>query len=394
MSNLLHVCIYNEDPESSKTLQGHVRAQNFIRLIGEVDTPEKLARTLADTTINLVFFHLDPNPENVVAVIDEVSAAYPELAMIAISHQSDPKSIIAPMRAGCDQYVCEPIDSADLANAVSRVASRRLANDVRSQVLCVAGPSGGSGTTSIACNLALEIGNLLERDCCLVDLDLQFGDVALNFDTDPKYTIHDLAASSGQLDKTILASTVTSLPCKVSLLSRPEVYEQTEIITPEVLHEIFDLLRSRFEYTVADLPGRFDPQTIAALGQADLILVVCQLLVPSIRNAKRYFDVLHRMGLPEDRVEFIVNRSEGRSGRVTVKDLEDMVRKPVLACVPNDYQFVARSIDFGRPIAALDRNSPVRSAIRKLAQQILARTGAERGAQEGRRGFFSRILSK
>jgi Flp pilus assembly CpaE family ATPase len=71
-----------------------------------------------------------------------------------------------------------------------------------------------------------------------------------------------------------------------------------------------------------------------------------------------------------------------------------MVRKPVLACVPNDYQFVARSIDFGRPIAALDRNSPVRSAIRKLAQQILARTGAERGAQEGRRGFFSRILSK
>lgn len=394
MSNLLHVCLYNEDPESSKTLQTHIRAQNFVRLIAEVETPEKLARTLNDSTVNLIFFHLDPNADRVVDVIDQVSAAFPETAMIAISHQSDPKSIIAPMRAGCDQYVCEPIDPADLANAVSRVASRRLANDVKSRVLCVAGPSGGSGTTSIACNLALEIGNLLERDCCLVDLDLQFGDVALNFDTDPKYTIHDLASSSGQLDKTILASTVTSLPCKVSLLSRPEAYEQTEIITPDIIHEIFDLLRSRFEYIVVDLPGRFDPQTMAAVGQADLVLVVCQLLVPSIRNAKRYYDTVLRMGIPDERVEFILNRSEGRSGRVTAQDLEDMVKKPVLASIPNDYQFVARSIDFGRPIAALDRNSPVRSAIRKMAKEILARTGSKDDATQGRRGFLSRILSK
>ena len=73
---------------------------------------------------NLVFFHLDPNPKPVVEVIDQVSTSHPGVAMIAVSHQTDPHVILGPMRAGCDQFVCEPIDHADLAQAVTKVASQ------------------------------------------------------------------------------------------------------------------------------------------------------------------------------------------------------------------------------------------------------------------------------
>ena len=84
-----------------------------------------------------------------IRVIEDVSSRYPDLAMIAVSHKSDPESILAPMRAGCDQFVCEPIDGTDLAHAVSRVASRRLSGNTKSRCICVAGASGGSGATSI-----------------------------------------------------------------------------------------------------------------------------------------------------------------------------------------------------------------------------------------------------
>jgi len=394
MSNLLHVCVYNTEPESSKTLQAQIKSLNFVRLVAEVGAPDLLAKTLHDSTVNVIFFHLDPNPAAVVEVIDQVSTRYPGLALIAISHQTGPDAILGPMRAGCDQFVCEPIDPNDLANAVARVASRRLASNAKSHCVCVASASGGAGTTSIACNLALEIGNLADRDCAIVDLDLQFGTVAGNFDTEPRYNIHDLAESIGDMDRAILASTLTTLPCKVAILSRPEQIEQQESITPDLVHRVVELLTQVYENVVIDLPRNFEPRTIAALGQADLVLIVSQLIVPSIRNAKRYIDVLSRMGVPEERIEVVVNRSDGKSGRLTEKDLEDAIKKPVYALIPNDYQFVARSIDFGRPIAALDRNNPVRTAIRQMARKILGGPVARPGGKDDRRGFLSRLLSK
>jgi pilus assembly protein CpaE len=100
------------------------------------------------------------------------------------------------------------------------------------------------------------------------------------------------------------------------------------------------------------------------------------------------------MGVPEERIEVVINRSDGKSGRLTERDVEETLKKPVFAIIPNDYQFVARSIDFGRPIAALDRNSPVRAAIRKMARKIVTGPAVKPPEKEARKGLFSRLLSK
>ncbi len=394
MSNLLHVCLYNTDPESSRELVDPIRKLNFVRLVAEVSNPDDLATSLHEGRLNVVFFHLDPDPDSVVEVIDQLATRYPELALIALSHQTDPAAILAPMRAGCDQFVCEPIDPEDLASAVSRVASKRLMTTPKSRCICVTGASGGAGTTSIACNLALEIGNLSNRDCALIDLDMMFGDVAVNFDCEPKYNLHDLAVAGSDLDDSILSSALTTLPCKVAILSRPEMIGQHEVVTADTIHRVIEMLKGSYEHIVVDTPRDLNPWTHAAFANADTIFIVCQLLVPSIRNAKRYYDVLLQMGVPDERLEIIVNRSDGRSGRVAPKDIEEAVKKPVFACIPNDYQFVARSIDFGRPIAALDRNSPVRAAIRAMARRVTSDTKSESRTKNERRGLLSRFLTK
>jgi pilus assembly protein CpaE len=392
MSNLLHVCVYNTEPESSKTLQAHIAGLNFVRLVAEVGTADELAALLQRATVNLIFFHLDPNPAPVVEVIDHVSTKYPELALIALSDKTGPDAILAPMRAGCDQFVCEPIDHKDLANAVARVASRRLLSNTKSRSICVVGSSGGAGATSIACNLALEIGNLADRDCALVDLDLQFGDVALNFDCEPRYTMYDLAEAGSEMDRSIISTTVTALPCKVALLARPETIEQADAVTAEVVHRMLELLTVAYENVVVDVPGHFDNRTNAAFGQADLVLIVCQLSVPSLRNAKRMFDTLTHMGVLGERIEVVLNRSDGKSGRLSEQNIEEMMKKPVFGTIPNDYQFVAKSIDFG---ATLDQNSPVRAAIRKMARKVLGGAAAMKDAEkEERKGFLGRLLAK
>lgn len=393
MTNTLQVCLYNTDPDAAAELRAQITALNFVRLCAELTTPEELSGFLHHTPIHLVFFHLDPKPAEVIDLIDQVATRFPETALIAIGQQKDPAAILAPIRAGCEQYVCKPIDPGDLATAVSRVASKRLLSRAKSRCIAVLGASGGAGSTSMACNLALEIAAQTERPCALVDLDFQFGDVAMYFDTEPKYTIADLAETGGHIDRTVIQNVMCQLPCHVSLLARPNRIEQAEQITPDAVHHAIDLLKTTFETVVIDVPRHLDPTKVSALEQADHVLIVCQLLVPSIRNATRYQETLLKLGIPEERIHFVLNRDDASAGRVTRKDLEESLRHPLFAAIPNDFQYVSRSLDLGRPLSASERKNPVRAAITKMAKQLIGDAGGGSEPQ-AKKGLFSRLLAK
>lgn len=394
MANHLHVCIYDASRESDPELEQTIRGLNFVRLGARAQTPKELADILHDESVNLLFLNLDPDPTGTVEVIDEVSNRYPDIALIALSERTDPHSILAPMRAGCDQFVCKPIDPADLALAVTRAASKHLMNQANSRSICITGASGGVGSTSIACNLALELAQLTERVCALVDLDLEFGGVALNFDCEPKYTIHDLAVAGADLDRTVLSSAVVSLECKVAILSRPALVEQHHEVTGETVQRVIRQLMAQYENVVIDVPRQHDARTAAALTTADLVFIVCQPQVPSIRNTKRYCESLIRTGVPDERIKIILNREDRRNSRITVHDVTDTINKPVFASIPNDYQFVARSIDFGQPISSLDKDNPVRTAIRRIARDIIHEPTADAVETTENRGLLSRLFSR
>jgi len=394
MSGLVQVCLYNADEEASSELRSRIGELNFVRLVSEVRFPADLAVLLDDGGVNLIFFHLDPQPETVVALIAQVAERHPEVASIAIGHNTSPDAILAPIRAGCDQFVCEPIDPADLAAAVARVATKRLLSKATSRCICVVGASGGAGATSMACNLAMEIAELTEKECALVDLDFQLGDLATNFDCDAKYTFYDVAQSGPDLDRAVLSNVLTQVAGKVRLLARPTNLDQAQAIHSDVVHHTIEVLTAMFETVVVDLPRRMDTCVYAAVSQANLVLVVCQLLVPSIRNARRFADALTHAGVPAERIEFVVNRGDSTGGRVTLKDLEELIRKPVFGVVPNDYHFVARSLDYGRPIASLEGSNPIRKAISAIARQILGPGATDRGKRPAGKGLLSRLLSK
>lgn len=394
MSNLLRACLYNQDSHACEDLRKMIGELRLVRVVSEPDTPDALASEIQQSNINIVFFHLDPDSASVCEVIEHVSTSSPELALIAMSKDSTPQAILAPMRAGCDQFVCMPVDPDDLAAAVARVASKRLATERKSRCICVTGASGGVGTTSIASNLALELGSLTGQPCALVDMDFQFGDLAVNFDCSPQFTFFDLANAGASLDESILLRSLMEVPGNVSLLARPSEIQQSETIGPDTVHRVVELLSKCFANVVIDVPTGICARNLAAFSQADRILIVCQLLVPAIRNTKRLYDALIQEGVRESYVGVVVNRGDSSGGRVTMKDIEDILKKPVFASIPNDYEFVARSLDFGQPIAAVEKQNPVRSAIREIAERVLGDDDQSAVKAESRKGFFGRLLAK
>ena len=393
MKNQLQACLYNLDPTQSEELASQISAINFVRFVGEASTPDVLLQLVDAGSINLVCFHMDPDPAPILRLIDTLAEAHPDLATLAFGHDTDPNAIIAPIRAGCDQFVCEPIDHADLTAAIHRVATKRLLSRAKSRCVCIVGASGGAGATTLSCSLALEIAKLSTRETALVDLDRQFGDVATFFDCDPNYTMFDLAQSDGVVDRRVLLDVLTQLPGDLALLARPKSWEHAQFVTADMIQHTLDLLLTTHENIVVDLPRHLDAPVFAALGRADIVLIVCQLLVPSIRNAHRYQEALLEAGIPTDRLEIVVNRADSGGGRITIKDVEELTKKQVFATVPNDYQFVARSLDYGRPIPSQDESNPVRKAMRSIANKVVNGGGSDEGQKRPSRGLLRRFLS-
>lgn len=375
MKKIVRACLYTVDPSRSDQLLQQLAAMDLSQTVKLARTADELTTLIKGRELNLILFHLDPDPTATLKLIDQVSVRHPELALIGLSAKSDPHSILTAMRSGCDQFLCEPIAPAEFEEAIGRIASKGRLSHKTGRCVCVTGACGGSGTTSIACSLATEIALLTGTTCALVDLDLQFGTVALTFDCEPEYSLYDLAMeqADGELDRWVVDAAMKTLPCNVSILSRPETYRQQKAITPEVLRRAMGLLAGTYENIIIDVPRRLDPCSFAVLDQADLITVVCQLLVPSVGNAIRYIDMMSEMGIDKESVEIIVNRVDGTDGLVTIDSVEKAIDKPVFAKIPSDFLYMSNFLNLGQPNADRSENKAIRIAMSTLAHQIVHR---------------------
>jgi pilus assembly protein CpaE len=363
-------------------------------LLGSASTWQELRDWLRNGAVDLIAVNLDSRDGMDLEIVQRVADQWPNCGVIGVSRHADTQSIIAAMRAGCKQFVCWPIDQGDLAAAVGRMRIERATTPRHAaKRVCVIGASGGSGATTIACNLAMELAHVTNRRCALVDMNLEFGDVACAFDCSPKYTISDVCDAGSDLDRTLMEKALHDLPCNVSILARPERLEDAERVTPEAAHLMLQAVSEMLPYVVVDVPRSFAPLTGAALHDADHVLIVTQLGVPFIRNAGRLYEGLRDMGVAEGVLEIVLNRCKSVYERITPDDVQAHFGKPVFATIPNDYRRVQAALDFGHPIMADAPNTPARLAIEQMARKIAIRD-EEVGESAAPTGLFSRFWSR
>ena len=145
--------------------------------------------------------------------------------------------------------------------------------------------------------------------------------------------------------------------------------EQAANISPERVAQVLKVLITKHDAVVVDTPSRFDGVAISAMEMANVVLLVLQLSVPSIRNAHRLYKSLVQYGMPPEKIHLVVNRFTPNSP-ISVQDVEEQLKTSVFAVVPNDYQTVQAALDFGRPLLSDSPDSPVRKAIADVAARI------------------------
>jgi pilus assembly protein CpaE len=244
-------------------------------------------------------------------------------------------------------------------------------------VYAVFSAKGGVGGTTLATNLAGALQRSGERTC-LVDLNLNMGDVLAFLDLQGGYSIADVIANMRRLDRELLDSSLLAHASGVHVLAQSHRLEEVDRIDPAQLGSMLRFLRLHYRAVVLDGLRGFDELSVAALDEADQILVVVTQEVPAVRDARRCADLLKRLGA-EAKLKLVVNRFQ-KGLEITPAVVAETVGVPVAATIPNDYPAVIRAVNRGQLL--LD-DAP-RSLVTKGIEQVIGVVGHTRGGEAPR----------
>lgn len=343
-------------------------------------TREELMTGIGTVDVAAIVLDLDePDATHIIVTALEVR---PGLGIVGVTGNTDVKHIIACQRAGCAQITTRPIDPKDLVMALRRAISVGDEDPASSQTIVILGAIGGAGSTTIACHLAVELGQLVKAPTALFDLDLEFGGVARAFDLNPRFTISDLA-SAGAVDACLLGKAAVAVSPGVEIFARPPSVQEAHAVDESAMRAMLRVASRVYRYVLLDVPRHLDPITGVAIEECSKLVLVLQLTVPSMDNARRIITALRAEGIPSERIAIVVNRYRKNMNSCTVEMVEKELRRPVLAVVPSDYQPVCQAGDIGKP---LGKRNPVRSAIRELAVRL-----SGQDATPKQKGWFKKV---
>lgn len=282
------------------------------------------------------------------------------------------------MRLGVADYLPQPISLDDLESALEFAAQARRDSPIpstRGKVLAFLKAGGGVGATTLATQAAISLAARRkpgQGGVCLLDLDIQFGVAALHLDLDDRIGLADLLDDPQRLDGELLRSVMAQHRSGLDVLAAPRDVVGLDAVSPELLDACLDLARAEYETVILDLPSPWTPWTYRAVQNCDLAILVMQMGVASIRQARRQLDAMAANGLGEVAVRVAVNRFEtGWRRHVGIKEAARALGRPIDYLIANDYRTVSEAIDRGTSLLDVRRRSKAARGIRRMIDAAL-----------------------
>ncbi len=295
------------------------------------------------------------------------------------------------MRVGIQDFVPQPIVEADLMSALDAALLRRQqaapAPTKTGRIVTILRACGGVGATTIATQTALALarsGARRQQHVALLDLDFQSGGCALALDLDPEVTIEGVLDTPERLDSTFLDGSMVRHASGLELLAAARHSVPFETMTPDLAEAILRCAAQDRSYVLVELPRLACRWTATVLAASDLVILVTQLTVPALRQARRELNALSATTAGE--VAVLVNRYERRwwRNRVRLREAEQALGRSVDFMVANDYRTVSEALNTGKPLTELKRGARVSRDIVQLAERLQDRLKREPAFQVAR----------
>lgn len=371
----------------------------------EVDSLGQLEKFLGEKGGSVHVVLLGPNlpPEEALRITQRLQLTTPDVSVIFVAATLSSDLLQAALRAGVRDVLPDSFTQQQLIDTVTRaeMLSRQLKDrtgggieEVRGgeahKIITVFSSKGGCGKSFLASNLAILLAQTTGKEVAMVDLDLQFGDLAIMLQLFPARTIYDAAQNLDRLDAEAMKGYLTPhRGSHVFLLAAPLEPGLSETISAESVAKIIRLMKRLYKYVIIDTPPSFTDHVLAALDESDESVLITSMDVPSIKNLKLSLQTLELLGFGRDRIRLILNRADAKVG-LRVQEVEKTLGTRIDVPIPSSRE-VPLSINRGTPLILEDPKSPVVSSIMRLVDIIGAGApAAPKQKQQSSGGLFRR----
>jgi pilus assembly protein CpaE len=241
------------------------------------------------------------------------------------------------------------------------------------EVFTVASSSGGCGKTFYATNLACYLAAQTGQRVCLVDLDLQFGEVSTALHLRPRFTISDLLSrepvDDDDLDEHV-EEYLEEHELGFSVLAAPFSPADADMIAPKDVYKVMGSLRRHFDYIVVDTPAQLSEIVLAAFDHSTRVLCMVTLDLPSIRNMRVFLSTLQKLRISSDAIGVVLNKVEDDIG-INIGDVQEVLDNKIVSILPYSRE-VMKSINKGSPALISAANSEIGKKLAGGMHQFLS----------------------
>jgi len=417
MADRINVVIVDDIAETRDHLSKLLSFEPDINVAGSVATGSEAITLAGDTNVDVVLLDINMPGMDGIATAEQLAIKAPTSAIIMMSVQGEPDYLRRAMLAGAREFLVKPFSSDELAASIRQVHQRerqkfdRVASSMpasngngaahsaepqrrgQGQVVTFFAPKGGVGRTTLAVNFAVAAKTELNKRVALVDGGLQFGDVGVLLNLNPKnQSIADLARELQTGDTDTVESTLVDHSTGIRVLMAPPSPEMAELITPDHLTRIISALRQTHDLVVIDSTALLQDATLAFFDQSDVILTVLTLEITNIKNIRQFLALADQLGYSEEKVQLVLNRADSGYG-IRLQDVESSIGRKISHTVVSDGRTVVFALNRGVPFVVAARQTRVSEDVIQIARNVVGNEVAEpmelpMRVQAPRKGIF------
>lgn len=343
-----------------------------IQLLVTASAPRRLVVDLGDAA----------DPVTAVQMLRDTCAA--ETVIVALGAVNDVKLYREICRAGATDYIVKPTTQEALDEAIERaLRAHEAGGDAGAKeaklgrLILFVGAKGGIGSSTLAMNCGWLLAHEHKQRVALVDLDLQFGTMALDLDLEPGHGLCEALAHSNRVDGLFLKSAMVNESANLSLLASEEPLERTVEVNPEATALLFEQLRRNYSCVVVDLPRALLSASRDLIAKANDVMVICDLSLPSVRDTLRVISFIRDVS-PVANVSVVANRVANGKGQISKGDFERGIETSIAYMVPDEPKALAMAANAGKPLPTVAKRSAVVNILRKITTAIAGPVKAKR----------------
>jgi pilus assembly protein CpaE len=370
------ILVVDDDPNVQRMLEYTLKQEGYIVVIAS-DGAEAFRLYGAESPDLVLLDVMLPKLDGyqVAEKIRAEEAGTRHVPIIMLTAEREVEQKVRGLRAGADDYLIKPFHPAELLARIKSLLARFAPRDVLlarpplGRILAFYGAKGGVGTTTIAINTAIALHRELGRKVCLVDGNLQFGDhrVFLDLGLDRKSIVDVVTAPA--MDTDLIKSTLVKHDSGIDLLLAPPSPETAELVHPDHLPQIAEILATMYDYVLIDIDKRLDDINLGVFEAAATVFVVMTADLSCLKNVRLILETMSHLGYPTAKTQLVLNRSNAFTG-INVKNAEGALKRTIDHQVVNEYRGAISALNTGAPFMFGKSDSALGGSVLQFARTV------------------------